>query len=260
MKTILDTIIAVKQSEVAQLKKRFNYRDFEQMQGFSKPVKSLANSLLEKDFGIIAEIKRESPSAGIINANLNIEQTARTYQEVGSAGISCLTDTNFFGGSNSDLSRVKSVSNLPVLRKEFIIDEIQIFESKAIGADAILLIAEILDYQTALNFTIIAQSLGMEVLMELHNASELQKINDQVNLIGINNRDLRLQKTNLETSFTLKPYLPSAIPVISESGIKSGEEVQQLKDAGFAGALIGESILNKVHPREFFEQLKSPIC
>lgn len=260
MKTILDQIIEKKKIEVEFLKKKYSYKDFEQFPDFGKSTFSITDSLQQSDFGIIAELKRKSPSAGTINQNLNISQTSNDYENAGVAAISCLTDMYYFGGSNEDLKLVKSSCNLPVLRKEFIIDEIQIFESKAIGADCILLIAEILDYSKALNFTIIAQSLGLQVIMELHNGSEIKKLNDQVDVIGINNRDLKLQETNLQTSFNLKPYLPSDKIIISESGIKTSDEIDQLKSAGFAGALIGESILSKNNNEEFMSNLKSLVC
>lgn len=260
MKPILDTILETKSREIAELKRRFNYKDFEQTDLFNSKVKSLSSSIVESEFGIIAEIKRKSPSAGTIKENIDVVQTGQLYQSNGAAGISCLTDREYFGGSDNDLKLLKANTNIPILRKEFIIDEIQIFESKAIGADTILLIAETLDYHKALHFTIIAQSLGMEVLMELHHASEIKKLNDQVNIIGINNRDLRIQKTDINTSFNLFPYLPQENPIISESGIKTIEEIDRLKNVGFSGALIGESILKQDNPISFFESLKFKTC
>ncbi|MDG1429127.1 MAG: indole-3-glycerol phosphate synthase TrpC [Crocinitomicaceae bacterium] len=259
MNNILNTIIETKRKEVESLKSKFTYQDLEVSKHFSAPCRSLKNGLENSRFSIIAEMKRKSPSAGVIHKTLDIKKQAIEYTSAGASAISCLTDFTYFGGSNDDIAAIKSVSDLPILRKEFILDEFQIFESKAIGADAILLIAEVLTKQEALHLTIIAQSLGMEVVMEFHEHSELHKINEFVDVIGINNRDLKAQKTDIQNSFELIKYLPNDRIVISESGIKTSEELLTLKENGFNGALIGESILQQKDPREFIESLQGKI-
>ncbi len=255
MKSILDEIIDNKRIEISHLKSNLSYRDFEKSTFFNRECISLKDKFKEDNFGIIAEIKRKSPSAGILKVDLNITDLGIEYERNGAFGISCLTDQNYFGGSIQDLIELRNATQLPILRKEFIIDEIQIFESKAIGADAILLISEILTKEQALHLTIIAQSLGMEVLMEFHEANQLNKINDLVDLVGVNNRNLKLQTTSINNSLDLFNFLPSDKPCISESGIKTKEELSILKSIGYNGALIGESVLKNVRPGDFLESM-----
>lgn len=255
MKTILNEIVYNKCKEVEILKTKYRFSDFEKMPLFNKPIDSLVESLSSKDFGIIAEMKRKSPSAGVIKTDFSPLEIAQTYVEAGVAGISILTDFDYFGGSVEDVLSVKQHLNVPVLRKEFIIDEIQIFEAKAIGADAILLIAEILTAQQVKTFTIIAKSLGLEVIMELHDFTELDKIYEEVDILGVNNRNLKIQQTDLETSFRLAPYLPKNQLKISESGIKTAEEIKALAAVGYQGALIGESILKNPQMKQFLVEL-----
>lgn len=254
MTLILDQIIAQKRIEVADLKQRFTYHDFENCTHFKRPCISFKQAIKNADFAIIAEIKRKSPSAGALKLDLEIPVIAKEYLELGATAISCLTDELFFGGSIHDLELLRASTNLPILRKEFIIDEIQLFEAKANGADAILLIAEILSKEEALQLTIIAQSLGMEVLMEFHERSQLTKINELVDVIGVNNRNLKIQKTSVQNSVDLIDFLPTAAVKISESGIKTNEEIQLLKSIGYHGALIGESILKDTSSKSFINQ------
>lgn len=247
MKTILDHIIANKQEEVKLLRQNNSISSFIQQPLFSQATRSLKQRLFEHEFGIIAEIKRKSPSGGLISPDLNPVELAAEYEEQGAMAISVLTDHDYFGGSIADLVEVRSMSNLPLLRKEFIIDELQLFESKAAGADAILLIAAVLEKQQAHHLTIVAKSLGLEVVFEIHTLHELEKLNDEVDLVAVNNRDLAAQQTSLEHSFTLAPYLPNFAPAITASGIKTVAELDALKVAGYKGALIGESILREQH-------------
>lgn len=263
MKTILDTIVEMKRKEVDELKKNFGYSDFEKSPFFNSKCTSLKDRIIDLEFGIIAEFKRKSPSAGIIDFGIDLVEQGIKYDEANVAGISCLTDQQFFGGTIGDLLELKSNVKSPILRKEFIIDEFQIFEAKANGADAILLISEILDPKTALQYTIMAQSLGMEVLMECHDRIHLDKINDQVDIIGVNNRNLHLQKTDLQTSFELYDFLPKDKVCISESGIKSYDDVLKLSKTGYDGALIGESILKNLDPIAFIQSIqlkKQAVC
>jgi indole-3-glycerol phosphate synthase len=257
--TILDKIIQNKQKEVQLLKDKFKIRDFEKMPFFSSEVTSLKNAITANEFGIIAEIKRKSPSAGTINNDLFPKELGLTYQNSGAAGISVLTDFDFFGGTIEDLIEVKKSVKIPVLRKEFIIDEIQIFQAKSIGADAILLIAEALTEQQALHFTIIAQSLGMEVVMEFHEKNQLYKINQDVDIIGVNNRNLKLQKTDISNSIELIDFLPKDRVLISESGIKTADDLKRIYQCGYHGALIGESILKSNSPLNFVSELQQSL-
>ena len=255
--TILDRILEQKRIEVEILKAHFKLKDFEKSSMFFEKSISMKESILSSGFGIIAEIKRKSPSAGIMRNDVNPVELSKEYQESGVAGISVLTDFNFFGGSIDDLMNVKRNVSIPVLRKEFIIDEIQIFQAKAIGADAILLIAEALSEEKALHFTILAQSLGMEVIMEFHEKSEMYKLNDEVDIIGVNNRNLKLQKTDISTSLELFDFLPKNKVLISESGLQTKEDLIKIANIGYNGALIGESILKSDSTSSFIQQLIS---
>lgn len=254
MTPILEQIITQKKIEIKELKKRFNYQDFENCILFKRNCISFKQAIKNADFAIIAEIKRKSPSAGEIKLDLEIPVIAKEYFELGASAISCLTDEHFFGGSINDLELLRTSTDLPILRKEFIIDEIQLFEAKASGADAVLLIAEILSNEEALQLTIIAQSLGMEVLMEFHERSQLSKINELVDVIGVNNRNLKIQETSIQNSVDLVDFLPTTAIKISESGIKTNEEIQLLKSIGYHGALIGESILKDTSSKSFINQ------
>ena len=253
---ILDQIIISKKKEVELLKQKFSYKDYEASPFFSQETRSLKEKLGDGRFGIISELKRKSPSAGYINKHLDVVQQAQAYEASGAIAISCLTDYFYFGGSCDDLRAIKPVTTIPILRKEFIIDEVQLFESRAIGADVILLIAEVLTKQQALHLTIMAQSLGMEVIMECHRYSELKKVNDLVDVIGVNNRDLQAQKTDIQTSFDLYNFIPEGKLCISESGIKSREDLVQLYQNGYHGALIGEHILSNSNPSEVIKNLQ----
>ncbi len=247
MQTILDQIVETKRQEVAILQQNASLSVFTDSPLFGRQALSLKHFVETQNFGIIAEIKRKSPSAGEITASIDPVAIARSYEENGAAGISVLTDLPYFGGSIADIQAIRPEVNIPVLRKEFIIDELQLFEAKAAGADVILLIAAILEKERALQLTIIAKSLGLEVLFEVHAISELEKINDEVDLIAVNNRNLHTQQTSLDHSFNLAPYLPSFAPAISASGIRTAEDILALKTAGFSGGLVGESILRNGH-------------
>lgn len=252
----LEKIIAHKKEEVTQKRKKIKLKDLEESFYFKQSTRSLSASIRSKEFGVIAEIKRKSPSKGMINGNLNVVETAIQYEKFGAAGISVLTDKHFFGGSNEDLIFVRDSVQLPVLRKDFIIDEFQVFEAKSIGADCILLIAEVLDKTHLHELALIARSLGMEVLLEIHSASELSKLNDEVSLLGVNNRNLVTQTISLENSRTIFSYLPKDLPLISESGIQTAEDLQEMCEIGFDGALIGTSIVQHENPGEFLKQLQ----
>jgi indole-3-glycerol phosphate synthase len=242
MSTILDEIVANKRNEIQQLKQRIGLSDYIQSPHFNRTIISLKERV-QIHFGLIAEIKRKSPSAGEINSDLNILSQVEIYENQAAVGISVLTDHSYFGGSIEDLKQIRSKTNLPLLRKEFIIDEYQLFESKAAGADSILLIASILEKEEAHHLTIVAKSLGLEVIFEIHSFEELDKLNDEIDMLMINNRNLKTQQTTLEHSFKLASYLPKNTVTISASGISNSDELKKLEELGFNGALIGESLL-----------------
>ncbi len=250
MSNILDIIVTNKRIEIERLKETASNSFFAQQEGFRREPLSLTASVLNSDFGIIAEIKRKSPSGGSIHESLNPIELSAEYQQNGAAAISVLTDLDYFGGTIEDIKTIRPTTQIPILRKEFIIDEIQLFEAKAAGADAVLLIAALLDKQEAHHLTIVAKSIGLEVLFEVHAIEEIAKINDEVDLIAVNNRNLKIQETSLEQSFKLAPFLPDFAPLISASGISNRLQIEELKAAGFAGGLIGESILRENHLSE----------
>jgi indole-3-glycerol phosphate synthase len=243
MKTILDEIVENKRREVEELKREKSINDFTSSPLFSRIKRSLVQSIKASDFGIIAEIKRKSPSGGEIFPGLSPVEQALYYQQNGASAISVLTDQVYFGGSMKDLIQVSNNVEIPVLRKEFIIDEIQLYEAKAGGADAVLLIAMILTKEEIIQLTDKAHELKLEVLFEVHDPEDEAKIYDQVDLVAVNNRNLAKQDTDLRHSFDWIDKLPKHIPLISASGISTSEHVHALKTIGYSGALVGESIL-----------------
>ena len=253
---VLEQIVANKRRELDVLQQQFSIDYFRESENFERESLSLKDFVTEKDFGIIAEIKRRSPSGGDIKTGLNVTDEAVFYQENGAAGISILTDADYFGGSINDVIAARNVVSLPLLRKEFIIDEIQLYEAKAAGADAVLLIAAILNKDEAAFLTLTAHTLGLEVLFEVHSQGELEIIPMHADLIAVNNRDLKAQQTTLQHSYDLIELLPKHIPAISASGIKTREDIIALKQAGFSGALIGESILRDGHLAELTKRIR----
>ena len=250
---ILANIVAQKWKEVAARKNEISISQLEVMPLFSKQALSLkANLQKQHTTGIIAEFKRKSPSKGIINDKASVKEVTAAYHSFGAAGISVLTDTEFFGGSLDDLSMAIQ-NDIPVLRKEFIIDEFQITEAKAYGASVILLIASCLTPATTKLLAMKAKTLGMEVLLELHDEIELEHICDEVDLVGINNRSLKSFEVNINHSLELKNKLPKEKLSIAESGIYSVETYQLLKKEGFDGFLMGEYFMKEENPALAFE-------
>jgi indole-3-glycerol phosphate synthase len=254
METILDKIIDKKRKEVELLRSTFTIKDFEQSVYFNKKTISLKEKL-ENQFGVIAEFKRKSPSAGIINNELDPVEIGKIYEQNGASAISVLTDSSFFGAKETDITEIRNTVQIPILRKDFIIDEIQLFQAKAMGADVVLLIAEALTEQEILHFTILAQGLGLEVICEFHEKNQLNKISDLVDIIGVNNRNLKTQTTTIQISLDVIDFLPKDKLIITESGIKSKEDLELLAEAGYNGALIGESILKSSSIKRFINEL-----
>jgi len=246
--TILDKIIAHKYHEVAADKVQKPIQSLEKSPFFNRPVYSLKQALQNDNVGIIAEYKRKSPSKGLINDRFSAEEIATGYSAAGAAALSVLTDVDFFGGDKTYLSAVRLCTTLPILRKDFIIDEYQIIEAKALGADAILLIAAALDQQQVLTLAKVAKSLSLEVLFEIHEASELSLLNDYIDVVGVNNRNLKTFTVSIEQSISLLPLIPKQFAKISESGISKANSVQQLQRVGFDGFLIGEAFMKTADP------------
>jgi|TARA_B110000263_G_scaffold237723_1_gene238274 indole-3-glycerol phosphate synthase len=257
---ILDLIITDKKIEVNQRKRIFPSAYWESSPLFERKTKSLAKSLKASNSGIIAEHKRRSPSKQNINSSLSVEKVARGYESAGVCGMSILTDGKYFGGSLDDLTIARAVSDFPLLRKEFIIDDYQIIEAKAFGADAILLIAAILSPKEILSFSKTAKSLGLDVLLEVHNLNELEKsIMPSIDLIGVNNRNLKTFKVSLETSRSLAEEIPAEFIKVSESGISEVASIKKLKAIGYKGFLVGENFMKTDNPglaaKDFINQL-----
>ncbi|MFN5984458.1 MAG: indole-3-glycerol phosphate synthase TrpC [Fluviicola sp.] len=242
----LDQIIENKKLEVNALKSRYTFKDFMEQDLFQRETISFSKAI-SSDFGIIAEFKRKSPSAGNLLVETAISEQLKNYEENGASALSILTDSKYFGGSIEDISMNRTRTNLPILRKEFIVDEIQLFESKACGADAVLLIASVLDKNLAHHLTILAKSLGLEVVFEVHTVDDLSKINDEIDCILVNNRDLKKQLCDLNTSAYFAEILPKNVCSISASGIKTRDEIDYIKTLGYSAALIGESIIRQNH-------------
>lgn len=259
---ILDQIVADKKDEVASRKSLYPVKLLEQSTFFGgKPVSLKKYIRREDKVGIIAEFKRKSPSKGLINGKASVERTSIGYMQAGASGLSILTDTKYFGGKNEDLTTSRSFNFCPILRKDFIIDEYQIIESKSIGADVILLIAACLQPEELKNLGAFAHSLGLEVLLEVHNEEELNRsLNEHIDLLGVNNRNLQTFETTIETSKALVSKIPNDFVKVSESGISDPMVVVDLLDHGFEGFLIGESFMRKGSPEkacsDFIKQVK----
>lgn len=257
---ILDTIIAQKKIEVEERKVKIPFAVLEQSAYFKRETLSLKKFLADTSrTGIIAEFKRKSPSKGWINADADAGKITKAYADNGASGLSVLTDEQFFGGSFSDLDKAR-VNQIPILRKDFMIDEYQLAEAKSIGADVILLIAANLTVQQAKQLAASAKNLGLEVLLEIHNEEELGHICDEVDIVGVNNRNLKTFEVSIQTSIDLSPKIPRDKFKISESGISDVHTIAELKKHGFKGFLIGENFMKFADPSvafaSFVEQLK----
>jgi indole-3-glycerol phosphate synthase len=218
----------------------------------------LSKNLRNSVSGIIAEHKRRSPSKAEINSSFSVEEVAKGYESAGVCGISVLTDAKYFGGSLDDLLLARAAVNVPLLRKEFVIDEYQILEAKAHGADAILLIAAVLSRKEIQNLSEFAQSLGLEVLLEVHNSAELEKaIMPSLDMIGVNNRNLKTFEVSLTTSKELASQIPNDFVKISESGISTAAAIKELQHYGFQGFLIGENFMKTDNPGAAAKQFLS---
>ncbi len=258
---ILEKIIAHKREETKERIRLYPLELLKKSIHFSAPCVSLKQYVLRPDkSGIIAEFKRKSPSKGDINPYAEVEKISIGYMQAGASALSVLTDEHFFGGSNEDLETARKFNYCPILRKDFIVDEYQIYEAKAIGADAILLIAAVLSKEEISRFTALAHQLGMEVLLEFYAENELDAYVEEVDMVGINNRNLKNFTVNFDHAIRLAEKLPANSIKIAESGIQTSADVIRLEKAGFDGFLIGSLFMQAVSPeracRNFIREVR----
>ena len=263
MADILETIVANKRKEVERQKQAVSLQTLLTMGGdrLERPTFSMRQALASSATGIIAEFKRKSPSKGWLHPGAQVQDVVPFYAEGGASACSILTDGNFFGGSLSDLQQARRLVNIPLLRKDFIIDPYQLYQARVMGADAVLLIAACLSKAECADLAATAHSLQLEVLLEVHNETELDHLNDHVDMLGVNNRHLGTFNTDVKHSFKLIDQLKGQAPLlVSESGISQTETVKQLRAAGFRGFLIGETFMKTAQPgetlRNFIEALQ----
>ncbi len=259
---ILEKIVAHKKEEIAARKKLYPIQLLEQSIYFETPVVSMKKYLLREDKnGIIAEFKRRSPSKGNINPYATVESVSIGYMQAGASGLSVLTDEQFFGGRSEDLTEARKYNFCPILRKDFIIDEYQLIEAKSIGADTVLLIAECLEKEQLKTLAATANTLGLEVLMEVHSLGQLAKLCDNVTIVGVNNRNLETFEVSIQTSIELSSAIPDDFIKISESGISDPKTIIELQEAGYQGFLIGETFMKTAEPAKtclaFIEEINS---
>ena len=255
---VLDEIIYNKRQEVAMLKTRYVARDLPNLLKELPRTRDFKNAFRQGELRLIAELKKASPSAGLLCLDYNPASIAKVYEESGAAALSVLTDEKFFMGKIDDLKAAKDSTTIPVLRKDFIVDESQIYESRLFGADAVLLIARVLSEEEIKHFLQLSEELGMQALVEVHNAREMETaLKLPAKIIGINNRDLNSLQISLQNTFHLLEKYPEAKEriIISESGIQKREEVKLLEKAGVGGILVGETLLKSKNIPEKIREL-----
>ncbi|MBT3281640.1 MAG: indole-3-glycerol phosphate synthase TrpC [Cryomorphaceae bacterium] len=261
---ILDKIIHDKKIEIKTLSDIVPVSDLEKQKDFTKKCKSLKESIKKSKSGIICEFKRKSPSNGNINYTSNISDVIKGYEKAGAVGVSILTNKKYFDGSISDINDVKTSIEIPILRKEFVISEYQIIEAKSIGSDSILLIASILSKEQIKNYSSLAKSLGLEVLLEIHSIDELNEVSKyDIDIIGVNNRNLDTLEIDIKNSIEIFKKIPGEFIKISESGISKVESIVKLNKVGYDGFLIGENFMKSSKPEEsaynFIKQVENEI-
>lgn len=252
---VLTEIIGKKRERVAEAKKRVSFPEVRRREN----PHAFRAALRAEEINIIAEFKRRSPSKGVIRADANLSQIVRSYEAGGAVGISVLTEEDYFDGSLDDLKTVKTTVDLPVLRKDFVFDEYQVYESAVAGADAILLIVAALDDETLCQLRRVAEDeLGIDALVEVHTGEEMKRaINSGATLIGVNNRDLRTFEVSLQTSLSLAREAPPEALLISESGLRGPDDLRRLRDAGYHGFLIGETLMRAENPEQALRTLRA---
>lgn len=249
MKDILQEIVATKRAEVDRRKRETDLQALYRQAETPRTTRhSLREALRSSSTGIISEFKRRSPSKGWINRDADVQSVVRAYQQAGATALSVLTDTPYFGGTDDDLRAARQACSLPILRKDFTIDEFQLVESRVLGADAVLLIAAALTREQCRRFAEIAHQLELEVLLEIHDQSELDYYSEYVDVLGVNNRNLGSFHTDVANSFRLIEQMPQEATPISESGISNPDTVKELRAIGFKGFLIGENFMKTEAP------------
>jgi len=263
MKDILEEIVAWKRIEVAQQKEQLPphriYEEVEKAMSQSVLTNSMRNSLNDSPYGIIAEFKRKSPSKGWIHPDVNPIDVVPEYANNGASALSILTDKKYFGGDLNYIQQVREQVGIPILRKEFIIDEYQIFQARLAGADAILLIAADLSQKEVKTYTSVAHELQLEVLLEIHDERELDYAQIDVDMIGVNNRNLGTFQTDVENSFKMASLLPTSMTKVSESGISTPDVIRNLREVGYRGFLIGECFMKEQEPGVALKEFISKI-
>jgi len=247
--TILERIMQAKLYEIAGAKQALPAVSMQSVLGRAPEIRPLKDAVLRRSPAIIAEVKRASPSAGLIRPDFDAVQIADEYQKAGAAAISVLTEVTHFRGGLECLARLRWFTQVPLLRKDFIVDPYQVIEARHAGADAVLLIAALLDTAALMSLRTLAEALGMDALVEVHSGSELDRVLESgATLIGVNNRNLRTFEVSLQVSLGLAPHLPKHVVAVSESGIRSADDIRRLSDAGYRGFLVGEQLLRADSP------------
>lgn len=249
MQNILEEIVANKRTEVEQAKLQVPLEVLKEAACSAPSVRSLRKSIeSHHEGGIIAEFKRRSPSKDWINRHAKIEDIIPSYEKAGAAGLSILTDYNYFGGTLEDVIRARKLTQLPILRKEFVVDAYQLYEARVAGADACLLIAAAIGTKLCHKLAAVAHSIGLEVILEIHQAEELEAFSNNVDIIGVNNRNLKVFKTDPSQSEELYDMLPKGALPISESGLLDANIARKLHDIGYKGFLVGEAFMKTAEP------------
>ncbi|OXM16637.1 indole-3-glycerol phosphate synthase TrpC [Paenibacillus herberti] len=260
----LERIVQTKKNEVGELARSFNLNTYEREISGLEPCRGFIRSVTierHRDTGLIAEVKKASPSKGLIREDFHPVELARTYEQAGADCISVLTDRDYFQGAPEYLTSIRGAVSLPLLRKDFLIDYRQVYEARIIGADAVLLIAAILKRSELKALHEIAESIGMDVLVEVHDEREMDLVLDVgiAKLVGINNRNLHTFETSLETTERLMRMVPAGVSVISESSISQPEDIEYIRGTGASGVLVGEHFMRQLDPGEAVEQLLGPV-
>lgn len=260
MTTTLDKIVDYKKQELESLRRRVSLKDVQNIAADAKPAQNFLENFEKEGFNIIAEIKKASPSFGVIRPDFKPLDIAQIYEENGAKALSVLTDEHFFQGSLEILQKVRSSVSLPCLRKDFTLDEYHVFEARGAGADAILLIAAILEPSQIKDYQALAVDLGMSVLVEIHNLEEWERVGALFaapSIVGVNNRDLKSFKVDLTVSHDLAQVIPAGVKKISESGIKTHDDLVSLQKFGFDGFLIGETLMRE---KDIGKKLRELLC
>ena len=258
---ILDDIVEKRREQLEREKENFPLEDMKEMALNSRRVSLDFKAALKADgISIISEVKKASPSRGIISEDFRPTEQAKAYEEAGADAISCLTEEHFFKGADKYLADIRASVNLPILRKDFIFDEYQIYEAKVLGADAVLLIAAILSEEELIKLSRLAASLGLFCLTEVHNEEELQKVvRCKCDIIGINNRDLKTFHVDMNTTKRLAKLVPYDAVLVSESGMKNGNDIKEVKEYGADAVLIGETLMRSGDIKNTINELRGSL-